>query len=124
MPDAQDPTLSPAAAVTSWRPLDLYEELRREPTWGTAKVPRSLLNTPELRVMLVAMPAGIAWPEHTATGRVSVQVLAGRIRFTVAGDALEAGPGDLLSVVPGTRHDVQAIEDSAFVLTITAAVAP
>ena len=53
-------------------------------------------------------------------GEATVQVLRGRVRM-IAGDlAWEGRSGDLL-VVPDARHALEAVEDSAILLTVSKA---
>lgn len=47
----------------------------------------------------------------------SLQVLAGRVRLTADTQAMEAVVGDLLPV-PGVAHTLDAVEDSALLLTV------
>ena len=47
--------------------------------------------------------------------RATVLVLRGRVRLTAGADVREAREGDLL-IVPGARHNLEAVEDSAVLL--------
>jgi quercetin dioxygenase-like cupin family protein len=74
-----------------------------------------------LRQTLIALAAGRRLDEHDSPGEATVQVLHGRVRL-VAGDiGWEGSPGDLI-VVPGSRHSLDAIEDSAVLLTVSTPV--
>ena len=57
-------------------------------------------------------------PEHKAEGRISVQVLSGHIRLRASGRTFSLRPGGLLAIDQGVSHDVEALEESAFLLTI------
>lgn len=50
-----------------------------------------------------------------------VQVITGRLRFTIDGDELDAGPGFWLHMAPGTPHSLVAREPTVMLLTLTAA---
>lgn len=70
-----------------------------------------------LRQTVIALSAGRALEEHNNPGEATVQVISGHIRLR-AGDVVWEGlPGDLL-IVPAERHAVEAVDDSAFVLTV------
>lgn len=56
--------------------------------------------------------------EHHSDGRISIQVLRGAIRTRVQDRALDLSPGRLLALDRSIKHDVEAREDSAFLLTI------
>ena len=46
-----------------------------------------------------------------------MHVLHGRVRLRVGNEGWEGSPGDLL-VVPADRHSLDALEDSAVLLTV------
>lgn len=56
--------------------------------------------------------------EHMATGRISVQVVAGHIRMQMAGKIFDLPAGHLMALDRAIPHNVQALEESAFLLTI------
>jgi quercetin dioxygenase-like cupin family protein len=83
---------------------------------------RTLLKEGSLRVTLVVLAPGGEIAEHHAPGPITVQPLEGRIRFTVAGQEHDLGPGQLLSVGAGVRHEVRSDDGAAFLLTVSSAV--
>jgi len=56
--------------------------------------------------------------EHKETGRVSVQALSGHIQMHVGDKDVDLPAGHLLALDRTLPHDVRALEDSAFLLTI------
>lgn len=70
-----------------------------------------------LRQTLVAMRAGTTMAEHENPGEGTLIVLRGRVRLDTAGTSWEGRSGDLL-VLPNARHGLEALEDSALVLTV------
>ena len=76
-----------------------------------------------LRQTVLAMMAGTSLAEHENPGEATVQVLRGRIRLTAGDTSWEGRTGDLL-IVPAARHALQAVEDSAILLTVSKAVHP
>jgi quercetin dioxygenase-like cupin family protein len=74
-----------------------------------------------LRQTVLAMTAGSSLTEHENPGEATIQVLRGRVRLTAGEQAWDGRSGDLL-VVPDSRHALQALEDSAILLTVSKAV--
>lgn len=70
-----------------------------------------------LRQTVVAMVKGSRMGEHENPGEASVHVLTGRVRLTAGDVSWEARGGDLLEV-PGAKHSLEALEDSAVLLTV------
>ena len=101
--------------------LDLgreLEELHREPEWKTGHNAKTLLKFDNLRVVLAALKAGSSIPPHQTEGRISIHTLQGRIQVRAEGRTFNLPAGGLLALDQGLRHDVEALEDSAFLLTI------
>lgn len=77
-----------------------------------------LVKEPDLRIVLIHLRAAGRMEKHKASGPISVQPLEGRVRLVLPDRTAVLGVGDLLVLEPGVPHDVEAIEDSAFLLTI------
>jgi quercetin dioxygenase-like cupin family protein len=70
-----------------------------------------------LRQTLIAMISGSELSEHENPGEATVLVLRGRVRMSSGELAWEGSRGDLITV-PDARHRLQALEDSAVLLTV------
>ena len=70
-----------------------------------------------LRQTIIALSAGYILDEHENPGEATLYVLKGRVRLRSEGDSWEGSAGDLL-IVPQARHSVEAVEDSAVLLTV------
>jgi quercetin dioxygenase-like cupin family protein len=92
--------------------------LHRENTWNTGQRARTLIKYDDLRVVLMALQAGAHVPEHKANGRISIQVLSGHIRLNASGRAFDLRPGSLVALDERTPHDLEALEESAALLTV------
>lgn len=95
------------------------DDLQREPEWVTGRNARTLAKYEDLRIVLTVLKAGIRIPGHQTGGRISIQGISGRIRLRAAGRTFDLSPGVLLAFDRGIAHDLEAIEESAFLLTIT-----
>jgi quercetin dioxygenase-like cupin family protein len=96
-------------------------QLKREDAW--ARAPRTgitLLKGQQLRVMLVALHAGTTIPSHQAEGPITVQVIEGTLRFHAEADTLTLQAGQMVTLQGGIPHAVEAVEESAFLLTLAA----
>jgi quercetin dioxygenase-like cupin family protein len=79
---------------------------------------RTLVKEPDMRIVLMALRAEARLQEHHASGPISIQVIEGTVRVRVYNKSIELTVGQLLALDSGIRHDVEAIGDSAFLLTI------
>jgi quercetin dioxygenase-like cupin family protein len=104
------------------RSFDLAQEvtaLQQEETWHrSGRNARTLIEEPGLRVVLTMLQAGTRIPEHRTSGWVVIQTLKGYIRVQSPEETLDLVMGRLLALEPGVAHDVEAIEQSVFLLTI------
>jgi len=57
--------------------------------------------------------------QHRAEGRISIQQLKGQVRIHLADRNVTLSTGHLLVLDCGVLHDVEALEESALLLTIS-----
>ena len=93
-------------------------QLRSEATWSTGRNARTLMKYDDFRVVLTALQANMRIPEHKTEGRISVHMLSGHIRLNASGRTFDLRPGSLVGLDQGSAHDIEALEESAFLLTI------
>jgi quercetin dioxygenase-like cupin family protein len=93
-------------------------QLHAETTWSTGRNAKTLLKYDDLRVVLMALRDGARLPEHKTEGRVLVQVLAGHIQLKASGRTFSLRAHGMLALDHGLPHAVEALEESAFLLTI------
>jgi quercetin dioxygenase-like cupin family protein len=94
------------------------DQLHREITWKTGRNARTLMKYEDFRVVLTALKAKTRIPEHKTEGRISIHMLSGHIRLNASGRMFDLLPGSLLALDQGAPHDIEALEESAFLLTI------
>ena len=101
--------------------FDLMKEihqLHEEASWNAGQNARTLVKYDDLRVVLTVLKSKMRIPEHKTEGRISVQTLSGHIRMSASGRTFDLREGSLLALDHGTPHELEALEDSAFLLTI------
>jgi quercetin dioxygenase-like cupin family protein len=102
--------------------LDLLGEaatLRREAAWVQGdRNAKTYVKEADLRVVLTVLKDGATLREHQVPGTAVVQVLTGRLRLRLSGREVELPAGQLVIIEPNLPHDVEALEESAFVITI------
>ena len=117
-------TVEPTAGVFLEFDLNAQiEQLKCEPAWQNGRNAKTLVKYPDFRIVLMLMKAKTRIEEHHADGRISVQIIAGHIRMRVTGKDLDLPVGYPLALDHEVRHDVEALEDSALLLTIARPVA-
>ena len=102
--------------------FDLHQEIadsEQKKPWQSGHFAKTLFKKHDLRVVLITMENAAKMKEHHADGTISIQVLKGHIRVTVNGKPHDLGVGNLFTLAASIRHDVEAVGDSAFLLTIS-----
>lgn len=110
-----------SSALFSATEPDSLQLAQSTPPPSHSIVSRTVLATPELRVVLFSFAAGQTLTEHTSTARAVIQVLTGSGEFTLAGVPRQLGAGDLLHMPPKLPHAVVATEPMTMLLTLAPA---
>lgn len=93
-------------------------QLHAERAWSTGQNSKTLVKYDDFRVVLTALRAGARIPGHHTEGRISIQTVRGHIEVRADGRTFTLRAGALLALDRDVPHDVEAREDSAFLLTI------
>jgi quercetin dioxygenase-like cupin family protein len=112
---AVEPTEGPFLTV------DLNEQIQqltRESYWQVGRNSKTLVKFPDFRMVLTAVRAKARIEEHSAAGRIAIQTVRGHLKMRTAGKEFDLPLGHMLVLDRGMPHDVEALEDSAFLLTI------
>jgi quercetin dioxygenase-like cupin family protein len=108
-----------AAPVLAFDLTHEIAQLHEETAWQQGdRNAKTLVKEADFRIVLIALRAGARMEEHRAAGRISVQTLAGHIRLHTVGTNVDLPTGRLVSLERDVPHDVEALEESAFLLTI------
>lgn len=102
--------------------FDLMQEIadsESKKPWPAGHNAKTLFKKQDFRSVLITMEPKSKMKEHHADGTISVQVLKGEIRFTTQGKTHQLSQGSLLTLGASIPHEIEAVKDSAFLLTIS-----
>jgi quercetin dioxygenase-like cupin family protein len=93
--------------------------LKNEPAWAdNDRHGSSLVKGDGINVALMLLKKGAKMQEHHTRAPITVQVIDGRINFIANGKTQAATAGMLVALDRGIEHSVEALEESAIVLTV------
>jgi quercetin dioxygenase-like cupin family protein len=96
------------------------EQLRKEGPWkNTSRNAKTLVKHADLRIVLIAMKRGTRMEGHKTDESISIHALRGSLRLHLPEQTVELPAGRLLALGRSLPHDVEALEDSSFLLTIS-----
>ena len=108
--------------------IDLHAELaavRGGDAYSTADHAAHTISKQScVRVVLIAFKTGGRLHEHHADGPITVQGLEGTVNFTAENRTIRLTPGMLITLASGMAHSAEAIDESAFLLTIGEIASP
>jgi quercetin dioxygenase-like cupin family protein len=88
-----------------------------------AVVSKVVYRDDKIDVTVFGFDANEGLTEHAAARPAIIQVLSGRLRFTVEGSETKVAPGTWLRMSPGTPHSLVADEPTVMLLTLLPAEA-
>lgn len=97
---------------------EVARTLDREILSRSGRNARTLLKEGMLRVTVITLDAGGAIPTHHAVGPLMVQVLNGKMEFTVGMKTYTLDEGEVLAVPAAFEHSVRSEGGASFLLTI------
>jgi len=115
------PQRMPVTTAGTYLNFDLaaeIEKLRHEPAYESGRNAKTIVKYEDFRIVLTAIERGTHIQEHHSAGRISVQTVAGHIRMGALDREFDLPQGQVLVLDRDVRHDVEALEDSAFLLTV------
>jgi len=93
--------------------------LQQEPSWQRGdRNARTLVETDGFRLVLMGLKVGAQIREHHTPGWVSIHTTTGHLRVRTAGRDVDLPVNHVLVLARDERHDVEALEDSSFLLTV------
>jgi quercetin dioxygenase-like cupin family protein len=79
----------------------------------------AIVSFPNLKLFVIYMPAQSVWSEHSTPARIAVQVIHGRIVMRAAEKEYDLPAGYGIAFDSDIKHDVRALEESWFLLTVS-----
>ena len=98
--------------------MNEIELLHRQQSWQTGISLKKLVRYSDFRISLTAMKANTRIEMHQNLGRISVQTVDGHIRMHAADKTFDLPKGRVLVLDRAVPHNVEALVDSAFLLTV------
>ncbi|MFX1766647.1 cupin domain-containing protein [Paraburkholderia sp. A1RI-2L] len=78
----------------------------------------TLMRSEHMEVVRLVLPAGKHIPEHRAPGEITVQCLEGIVKFGTSARTQVMRSGDLLFLLPGEPHWLEAVENGSVLVTL------
>jgi len=107
------------ASAGSFALVQEIDGLRNGPQYrDSGHAARTLFKCPALRIVLIVLRRDAELKQHKTNQPVSIQTLMGRIGVTLPDGSIVQDIGALIVIEPGVAHDVRALTDSAFLLSM------
>jgi quercetin dioxygenase-like cupin family protein len=78
----------------------------------------AIVSFPNLKLFVIYMPAQSLWSEHSTPGLIAVQVLKGHVAMSAGEQRFDLTAGQGTALDSNVKHDVHALEESWFLLTV------
>lgn len=80
---------------------------------------RTLVMHPDFRLVLITLRSENRLSQHRTDQRISVHVLTGHVRMRLSDQTVDLPAGQVLVLDKAILHDVVAVEDSTFLLSLS-----
>lgn len=79
---------------------------------------KAVLDADGVKIVAFEFGAGDVLADHAARHPVLIQVIRGRVSFTLPDRVIDLGPGQVLHLTPMLRHAVSALEPATLTVTM------
>ena len=94
-------------------------QLKKETAWINGdRNAVTLQKNSNLRVVLISLHKGATLREHKVEGPITLFVLSGKMNFIAGEEKVIVIGNEFIVLENATPHDVEALEDTTFILTI------
>ena len=95
------------------------KKLKSETAWKNGdRNAVTLQKNARLRVVLISLRKGVTLKDHKVEGPITLSVISGKIRFITSDKKVSLGANEMVVLEKAITHDVKALEESVFILTI------
>ena len=98
----------------------IIKQVKKEKKWRRSdRNAITVFKTTGMRIVLIAMNKDTEMVRHTANGKISIQVLKGKLQFNANERSVKLNQGEMLALHEGIPHTILAKKKVIFLLTIT-----
>lgn len=95
------------------------DQLKKETAWINGdRNAVTLQKNSNLRIVLISLRKGSSLQEHKVDGPITLFVLSGKMSFLAGKKTVKVKTNGLIVLEKTIPHDVKALEDTTFILTI------
>jgi|KBSSwiS6_1023812.scaffolds.fasta_scaffold01517_4 quercetin dioxygenase-like cupin family protein len=100
--------------------VSIIKQLKKEKKWRRSdRNAITVFKTTGMRIVLIAMNKDTEMVRHTANGKISLQVLKGKLQFRANERSVKLNTGQMLALHEGIPYTVVAKKKVIFLLTLT-----
>ncbi len=97
----------------------LISQIKSEEAWSRSdRNSLTIFKNDTLCMVIVGLHPEAAMKKHSATGAITVQILQGHINFETENQQSELTRGKMIALPPGIPHQVYAVKETFFLLTL------
>ena len=97
----------------------VIERIKQEDEWISGKHnAMTLMKSPKMSIVLIAMHEGNEMKMHRAEGPVSIYIIEGKLQLTTENESALIIKDHLLTLHEKIKHSLMAIEETTFLLTM------
>ncbi|MDE3194484.1 MAG: cupin domain-containing protein [Chloroflexota bacterium] len=96
-------------AEAAWKVHKIEQQPRERMIAG---IERRYLSGAQTTLAQIFFPKGALVPEHTHPNEQVSFIVTGAVRFTLGGDVVDVGAGEVLVIPPHMPHSAEALEET------------
>lgn len=107
------------APLLSFSIIKEIARLKKEPKWTNGDSNAvTLQKNSNIRIVLISLRKGATLHEHKVEGPITLFLLSGKMNFIAGEEKIVAETNGLIVLEKTIPHDVEALEDTTFIITI------